>query len=224
MPRRGRPASRSATIEHLGDMDELDVEPEAFGAALLMHQARHVGRYYVLGASTVMVFNLVITHFGRDRLLEDRKRAAEATALVGPARHDKLDAAHLAQQIEWFGKVRFLDLRCFGGAELAQRGARVVQPDLVRELCPWKITGLHHVMKEFDQFVDAATKRGDPNLREEGIDVTRNKQPYAHCLPFAQVLRAACRIIAFYRSQAARSLAKSSYNLLQPDLVRELCP
>src|SRR6516162_2165830 len=86
MRRRDRLASWSATIEHLGDMDEPDVEPEAFGAAPLMHQARHVGRYYVLGASPVMVFNLVITHFGRDRLLEDRKRAAEATALVRPAR------------------------------------------------------------------------------------------------------------------------------------------
>src|SRR6516164_3100144 len=195
MPRRDRLASWSATIEHLGDMDEPDVEPEAFGAAPLMHQARHVGRYYVLGASTVMVFNLVITHFGRDRLLEDRKRAAEATALVRPTRHDKLDAAHLAQQIEWFGKVRFIDLRRFGGAQLAQRGARVVQPDLVRELCPWKITGPDHVVEEFDQFVGAATNLGDLRRLRDGVEM------FAHVMCAAarwrhdeiEIGRASCR-------------------------------
>ena len=73
--------------------------PSAFGAALLVHQAGHVGRHDVLGPGAVMVVDLVVAHLGRDRLLEHRKSAAEATAFIRSARRHELDASHLAQEI-----------------------------------------------------------------------------------------------------------------------------
>src|ERR1700736_4224858 len=58
------------------------IHPDALGAALLMHQARAVGRYDVLGAGPGVVADLVITHLGGNDLLEDREGAAEAAAFV----------------------------------------------------------------------------------------------------------------------------------------------
>jgi hypothetical protein len=39
-------------LQNLGDVDELDWHADALGAALLMHQARAIGQYYVFGGRT----------------------------------------------------------------------------------------------------------------------------------------------------------------------------
>ena len=76
-------------------MDELHRNADALGAALLMHQARAVGRYDVLGAGLGVIADLVVAHLGRDDFLEDRERAAKAAALIGPRRRDELDPLDL---------------------------------------------------------------------------------------------------------------------------------
>ena len=90
-------------------MDEPDVQAEPFGATFLMHQTRHVGGNDILGAGSMVILNFVVTHFRGDRLLEHRKRAAEATAFIRSTRLDKLDAAHFAQQVERFWRKRLID-------------------------------------------------------------------------------------------------------------------
>jgi hypothetical protein len=62
-----------------------------------MHQTGHIGRDDVLGAGSMVILDFIVTHFCGDRLLEHRKRAAEATAFIRSTRLDKLDAAHFAQ-------------------------------------------------------------------------------------------------------------------------------
>jgi hypothetical protein len=131
-------------------MDEANVETDPFGAALLVHEARHVCGDDVLGAGGVMISNLVVTHLGRNRLFENGKRAAETAAFIRSTRGHELDAAHLAQQIEWLREKRFVDFGCFCGAKLAKRAARIVKADLVRKFSPGEGLDLEHVMQEFD--------------------------------------------------------------------------
>ena len=100
-------------------MDEADVETQPFRAALLVHEARHVGRNDVLGPRVVMVGDLVVSHLGRDRLLENGECAAEPAAFIRPSRGHELDALHLAEQIDRLREERLVDLRCLGGAQLA---------------------------------------------------------------------------------------------------------
>jgi hypothetical protein len=52
----------------------------------------------IFGPGAVMVLDLVVAHFSRDRLLEHRKRATEAAAFIRLARRHELDASHLAQE------------------------------------------------------------------------------------------------------------------------------
>ena len=152
-------------------MNEADVEAEAFGAAFLVHEAGHVGRNDVLGPGTVMVLDLVVAHFGRYRLLEHRKRAAEAAAFIRPARRHELDASHFAQEIERFREERFLDFRSFRGPQLAQRRAGVVQPDLMRKLRPRELVDLDHVMQKLDEFVGAAADSLDLRRLRDRVEM-----------------------------------------------------
>jgi len=48
-----------------------------------------------------LICDLVVTHLGGDRLLENAKSAAEAAAFIRPARRHEFDVAHLTAQIEW---------------------------------------------------------------------------------------------------------------------------
>ena len=50
--------------------------------------------------AVVMIRDLVVTHLGGDRLLENGKSAAEATAFIRSARRHEFDAADLAEQID----------------------------------------------------------------------------------------------------------------------------
>jgi hypothetical protein len=84
----GKPSRLSRdTVEDLRDMDEADVEPDPRGAALLVHQARHVCGNDVLGAGAVMISDFVVTHLGR--------YAAEATAFIRSTWRE-FDAAQIA--------------------------------------------------------------------------------------------------------------------------------
>ena len=128
-------AARS--VQHLRDVDELERQPEPLGAALLVHQAGHVGGDDVLGAGLAVVAHLVVAHLRRHRLLEHRERAAEPAALVGPLRHHEARCPSPPTSrscgFENGGSSISDMLRL---AQRAQRRAAVVQPDLVRELGP----------------------------------------------------------------------------------------
>ena len=104
--------SCAGSVQDLGDMDELDRHADALGAALLVHQARGVGRDDVFGAGLRVVADLVVAHLGRDDLLEHRERAAEAAAFVRPRRRDELDPLDLREQIHRLRKERLVQ---FGG-------------------------------------------------------------------------------------------------------------
>src|SRR6516165_5133426 len=134
-------------------MDEADVETDPFGAALLVHEARHVCGNNVFGAGGVMISNLVVTHLGGNRLLENGKSAAEAAAFIRSARCHEFDAAHLAEEIEWLGEKRLVDFRCLCRAKLAKRAARIVEADLVRKFSPGESLDFQDIMQELDQFV-----------------------------------------------------------------------
>ena len=55
-----------------------------------------------LCAELMLIKHLIMTHFGRNALLEHRERSAEPAAFVGAGKMDKLDALHLAQKIRQF--------------------------------------------------------------------------------------------------------------------------
>src|SRR5450830_1122746 len=95
-----RAGSFAGSIEDLRDVNELDIKAEAFGAALLMHQARHVRRYDIFCAGTQMIVDLVVPHLRGHRLLKHRKGAAEAATFVRPLRSDELDSLDLSKQVE----------------------------------------------------------------------------------------------------------------------------
>src|SRR6266545_5318174 len=137
-------------------MDEADVETKPLGAALLVHEARHVCGNDVFGARSVMISNLVVTHLGGNRLLEDGKSAAETAAFVRAARCHEFYAAHLAEQIEWLREKRFVDFRGLCGAKLAKRAARIVKADLVRKFSPGEGFDFEDVMEELDQLVSVS--------------------------------------------------------------------
>src|SRR5580704_13863097 len=152
-------------------MDEADVEAETFGAALLVHEAGHVGGNDVLGPGAVMVLDLVVAHSSRDWLLEHGKRATEAAAFIRAAWGDELDASHLTQEIERFGEERLVNLRSFGGAQAAQRCASVVQPDLVRKFRPREFVDLHQIVQKLDQLVGAATDLLDQRCLRDCVEM-----------------------------------------------------
>ena len=65
-------------------------------------------------AGAAVVVDLVVAHLRGHRLLEDRKRAAEAAAFVGTLRRDELDPFTLRQQVERLREGRLVDLRHLG--------------------------------------------------------------------------------------------------------------
>src|SRR6202023_3225402 len=98
--------SCAGSVQDLGDVDELHRNADALGAALLMHQARAVGRYNVLGAGLRVVADLVVTHLGGNDLLEHREGAAETAAFVGPGRLNELYPLDLGKRVHGLGEER----------------------------------------------------------------------------------------------------------------------
>ena len=133
-----RRAHALAPFRICGDVDELDRHADALGAALLMHQARAVGRDDVFGAGLRVVADLVVAHLGRHDLLEHREGAAEAAAFVRSRRRDELDPLDLREQIHGLGEERLVQLGRARVLQSAQGAAAVVQPDPVRKPRPGK--------------------------------------------------------------------------------------
>ena len=83
-------------------MNEPDRHANAFGTALLVHQARAIGGHDVLGTGPRVIGHLVKAHLRLDDFLEYREGAAESAALVGARRIDELNGFDLGQQVHWF--------------------------------------------------------------------------------------------------------------------------
>ena len=148
-------------------MDELDVEAEAFGATLLVHEAGHVGGNEIFGAGAVMVLDLVVAHFSRNRLLEHRKRAAEAAAFIGSARGRELDASHLTQE-----------------SGLEKNGSSISEAlavrSVVQALCSPTLCGnsahgnsstFHYIVQKLDQLVGAAANLLDRRCLRDCVEM-----------------------------------------------------
>ena len=113
-----------------------------------MHHAGTVGRRDVLCAELMLIKHLIMTHFGRNALLEHRERTAEPAAFVGAGKMDKLDALHLAQKIRQFREWLCAQLRHARNTETAKRLAIAVQHDLVRKLRPRKRVRFENVVQK----------------------------------------------------------------------------
>lgn len=101
--------------------------------AVLVHEARAVGPYYVLGAGGHVAHHLVAAHLARHGVLLNGKHAAKAAALVAALGLDHLDIAHQASMRSRSLLVQgTLRLRAMTGRAGARRGS-CFATDLVGE-------------------------------------------------------------------------------------------
>ena len=87
-------------------MDETGIEFQAFGAALLMHEAGHIAGDDILRTRAEVIADLVLPHPHRYRLFRHRECATEAAAFVRACGRDEFDAFDAFEQRAGFGKRR----------------------------------------------------------------------------------------------------------------------
>ena len=99
--------------------------------------------------------------FADTALVEDRKQAAEAAALVGPRRRHEFQPVNLGKQRLRLGEIGLPQFRGPGMTESAERAATVVQTDFVRKARPRKSVDFQDVVEKLDQFIGAGTNSPD---------------------------------------------------------------
>jgi hypothetical protein len=121
-----------------------------------MHDAGHVGRDDIVGASFTHEFDFVVSHLGRHRLLRDGERSAKAAAFVRSFEIDELNTPDVFQQLFRLGEFEVVYAFAHRShADAAHRGTTGVQSHLVFELRPWELTHLQNVVQKFHEVVHA---------------------------------------------------------------------
>ena len=76
-------------------MDVFQIESGAPRDPLLVHQARHVGRYDVFGSVAKMIVSLLQSHPRGDGFVGNAEGSAETAAVIRPINMYKHQALHL---------------------------------------------------------------------------------------------------------------------------------
>src|SRR6266404_6884171 len=121
-----------------------------------MHEAGHVGRDDIVGASFTHEFDFVVSHLGSHCLLRDGERSTKAAAFVRPFEVDELNTGDALQQLfrlRELGVVYALAHR--SQADTADCGTAGVQSYFVFELRPGELTHLQDVVQKFHEVVYA---------------------------------------------------------------------
>src|SRR4029077_11367745 len=121
-----------------------------------MHEAGHVGRDDIVGASFTHEFDFVVSHLGSHCLLRDGERSAKAAAFIWPFEVDELNTGDALQQIFRLGELGVVYAFAHRSqADAADRGKTGVQSYFVFELRPGELTHLQDVVQKFHEVVYA---------------------------------------------------------------------
>src|SRR5260221_11928264 len=122
-----------------------------------MHEAGHVRRDDIVGASVTDEFDFVVSHLGSHSFLRDGERSAKAAAFVRPFEVDELNTRDALQELFRLGELGIVYAFAHRTqSDAADRGTAGVQSYFVFELRPWELTHLQNLAQKFHEIVYAS--------------------------------------------------------------------
>ena len=107
-------------------MDVFQIEPGLPSDALLVHQARHIGRYNIFGSMTNLIVGLLQSHPGGHALVGDAERPPKAAAVIRPVHGREHQPLYLRKKVCCLVERNADNLGWLGDSEAANRTATVV--------------------------------------------------------------------------------------------------